>query len=253
MSVVPIDLLFVTIVIPAMVRYFDPTQLLENLMVWWTGRLCHQLRLTSFLLGKRPMDEEGYICYKTWKAWIQRPELIDDADGVAMFVKSGQLVRAPKHDNVRYVPGRRMLVPVDSDTFEPTDKRERELGHPVGDEENNTTIIYLPPHFKLRVTLFMFIMWVSWCLLMCCLFAGPIASGRWMFDYFNIRAQPIHDFYAYLFGGIVLIFIGVFMKLIKNLIASVNSFKLNNVLSWVSTPEAQKKYNLDQSYIWLPL
>jgi E3 ubiquitin-protein ligase DOA10 len=225
------------IAIPAMVNYFNLKQLLENLMVRWTGWLCHQLRLSSFLLGKRPIKEEGYIYYKSWKAWIQRPELNDDADGVATFVKSGHLVRAPKHDSVRYVPGRRMLVPVDPVTFEPTDQFERELGHPAGDEENNTTIIYLPPRFKLRMTLFMFIMWVSWCIFICCLFVGPIALGRWMFDCFDIQTKSIHDIYAYFFGGIVLIFIGVLIKQFKNLITSVSSLELN----WVSNSEAQEE------------
>jgi E3 ubiquitin-protein ligase MARCH6 len=216
---VPIDLLFVMIAIPTLIHYFDPKQLLENFIVQWAGWLCHQLRLSSFLLDKRPMNEEGH--YKTWKAWIQRPELNGDADG-GTFVKSGQLVRAPKHDSVKYVPGRRMLVPVDPVTFEPIEKLERELGHPAGED---TTIIYLPPHFKLRMALFMAIMWAFWCILICCLFVCPIVLGRWVLVYLDIQIQ---DVYAYLLGGIILIFIGVLIKL-----ASVNSFQL----SWVSYSE----------------
>ncbi|KAI8640654.1 hypothetical protein BD408DRAFT_444988 [Parasitella parasitica] len=249
LTTIPIDLLVAMMVVPSMVQYFDPKQLLEKITIRWTTWLCHQLRLTSFLLGGRPISEEGYIRYKTWRAWIQRPPSNDatfhqDSDNnkeeeQAEFVTNGLLVRAPKHDGVRYVPGRRVLVPVDPITLEALDPHERSLGHPAaanldqdGQEEEDTTIVYLPPQFKLRMAIFMAIMWGSWSALLCYVFVGPVAVGRWLFQYYGIVAEPgqkIHDIYAYFIGGCVMIFVAIFVKKTKTIIA-LPAFDLSKVL-----------------------
>ncbi|KAK4513627.1 uncharacterized protein ATC70_005631 [Mucor velutinosus] len=268
LTTIPIDLLVVMLVVPAMVDYFDPKQALEKTMTRLTTWLCHQLRLTSFLLGGRPINEEGYIYYKTWRAWIQRPELKiatlyhqdaaddsnndnnDDAD-LTTFIRNGILVRAPKHDGARYVPGRRMLVPVDPITLEALDPTERSLGHPavaaVGtdsdqqqqpqDEEEHTTIVYLPPQFKLRMAIFMSVMWISWSALLCYVFVGPIAVGRWLFEYVGIVAEPgkkIHDIYAYFIGGSAMILVGVLVKRVKSSVSNFSTFDMSHVLKMIS-------------------
>jgi hypothetical protein len=50
-----------------------------------------------------------------------------------------------------------MIIPVDPVTLEPIDPVEKYLGHPAsisenGGEEHNTTIVYIPPYFKIRVS-----------------------------------------------------------------------------------------------------
>lgn len=70
---------------------------------------------------------------------------------------NGQLVRVPKHDSVMVPTKRRMIVPVDPVTLEAIDPVEKYLGHPAslsenGGEEHNTTIVYIPPYFKVRVS-----------------------------------------------------------------------------------------------------
>ncbi|KAI9477792.1 MAG: hypothetical protein EXX96DRAFT_568239 [Benjaminiella poitrasii] len=245
--IIPFDLLVVMIVIPAMVHYFDPKKLLENLMIRWTTWLCHQLRLTSFLLGGRPIREEGHIRYNTWRAWIQRPELIikqeddgNEGEQDVTFVRNGQLVRAPNHDGVRFVPGRRMLVPVDPVTLQAIDLQERQLGHPAAktreEEEENTTIVYIPPQFNLRLATFMIVIWVSWSALLCYIFVGPIAVGRWLFNYFGIVAQPgkkIHDIYAYCFGGATIISIGFIVKKMKTFVLSSSPINRENLVQGI--------------------
>jgi E3 ubiquitin-protein ligase DOA10 len=248
------------IVVPTIIEYFNPKQLMEKTMIQWTTWLCHQLRLTSFLLGGRPINEEGYIYYKTWKAWIQRPELNnatlqehnddkeeeeEEENDLAIFIRNGLLVRAPKHDGVRYIPGRRMLVPVDPITLEALDPSERSLGHPATrsdqdeEQEEHTTIVYLPPQFKLRIGILMSIMWISWSVLLCCVFVGPIAVGRGLFQYNGIVAQPgkkIHDIYAYFIGGCAMILVGVLVKKIKSVISKFSTFDFSHVLyimNWV--------------------
>ncbi|CAO0791801.1 unnamed protein product [Mucor circinelloides] len=268
LTTIPIDLLIVMMVVPAMIDYFDPKQVLEGAMIRWTTWLCHQLRLTSFLLGGRPINEEGYIHYKTWRAWIQRPELksatlhhqdaaVNDNnndDDLTTFIRNGILVRAPKHDGVRYVPGRRMLVPVDPITLEALDPTERSLGHPAvaavetdsdqqhhhhfeDSEEEHTTIVYLPPQFKLRMAIFISVMWISWSALLCYVFVGPIAVGRWLFQYAGIVAEPgrkIHDIYAYFIGGSVMILVGVLVKRIKSSVSSFSTFDMSHVFKMIN-------------------
>lgn len=249
LTTIPIDLLVVMTVVPTMIEYFDPKQLMEKIMVQWTTWLCHQLRLTSFLLGGRPINEEGYIYYKTWRAWIQRPELnnatLQEPNDLAVFIKNGLLVRAPKHDGVRYVPGRRMLIPVDPITLEALDPSERSLGHPATrsdqdeEQEEHTTIVYLPPQFKLRMGIFMSTMWISWSALLCFVFVGPIAVGRWLFQYNGIVAQPgkeIHDIYAYFIGGCIMILIGVLVTKSKSVISKLSTFDFSHalyIMNWV--------------------
>ncbi|KAI7902809.1 uncharacterized protein BX663DRAFT_510560 [Cokeromyces recurvatus] len=250
---IPFDLLIVMIIIPALVNYFNPKKLLENLMVRWVTWLCQQLRLSSFLLGGRPVREEGYIYYKTWMAWIQRPGLNltqgnnqgeeEEKEQEVTFIRTGQLVRVPNHDGVRFVPGRRMVVPVDPITLEAIDPQERLLGHPAArtreEESENTTVVYIPPQFKLRLTAFMIIIWVSWCALLCYIFVGPIAIGRWLFNYFGINAQPekkIHDIYTYWFGCITIISTGFIAKKIRELVlhySLINRQSLINSLLWI--------------------
>lgn len=242
------------VVVPTMIEYFNPKQLMEKTMIKWTTWLCHQLRLTSFLLGGRPISEEGYIYYKTWRAWIQRPELNnatlqehndEEENDLVILIKNGLLVRAPKHDGVPYIPGRRMLVPVDPVTLEALDPSERSLGHPATrsdqdeEQEEHTTIVYLPPQFKLRMGIFISIMWISWSALLCYVSVGPIAVGRWLSQYSGIVAQPgkkIHDIYAYFIGGCFMILVGVLVKKSKSVISKFSTFDFSHVLyimNWV--------------------
>ncbi|CEP18842.1 hypothetical protein [Parasitella parasitica] len=259
LTTIPMDLLVVMIVVPSMVYYLDPKQLLEKTTIRWTSWLCHQLRLTSFLLGGRPTSEEGYIKHnRIWRAWIQHQQqqqrplsnhatfhyhqdsnINNNKKEQHEFVRNGLLVRAPKHDGVRYVPGRRMLVPVDPITLEALDPHERHLGHPAAanlpgeEEDDHTMIVYLPPQFKLRMAIFMTIMWVSWSALLCYVFVGPIAVGRWLFQHCGIIAhqpgQKIHDIYAYFVGGCVMILAATVVKKSKSII-SLSTFDLSRVL-----------------------
>ncbi|KAL9551806.1 hypothetical protein MBANPS3_004077 [Mucor bainieri] len=265
LTTMPIDLLVVMLVVPAMIEYLNPKQALEKTMTRLTTWLCHQLRLTSFLLGGRPINEEGYIYHhKAWWAWIQRPELANatlhqdaaavtgnDAD-LTTFIRNGILVRAPKHDGVRYVPGRRMLVPVDPVTFEALDPTERSLGHPAvattdsdpqqqqqPQQDEHTTIVYLPPHFRLRMAIFMSIMWISWSALLCFAFVGPIVVGRWLFGCLGlVVAEPgkkIHDIYAYFIGGSVMILVGVLAKRVKSSVSNLSTtFDMSQVLKMIN-------------------
>ncbi|KAG1178370.1 hypothetical protein G6F70_005835 [Rhizopus microsporus] len=164
LSIVPIDLLTTQLALPAIINYLQPKRIIKKWFVRLITFTCHQLRLTSFVFGRRDPREEGELVYHTWTAWIKRtkpryyplPGQTTSVIGPEVsFIWNGQLLRVPKHDRVPVIPNRRMLVPVDPFVYEPLDENERRLGHPAstadGGDEANTTIVYSPPHFYRRV------------------------------------------------------------------------------------------------------
>ncbi|KAI8890572.1 hypothetical protein K501DRAFT_236953 [Backusella circina FSU 941] len=249
----PLDMFFVMLGFPVLISYFDPQDTLRKLTKQWMVWLCHKLRLSSFLLGERFPTEEGRIVYHDWNSWFNqtRPDptllssestLGEEQQEYVSFQHDGQLARVPKHDNVRYIPGRRMIVPVDPVTLEPIDEEEKVLGHPsVEDPEHkdvDTTIVYIPPYFKQRMIVFMAIMCLSWMGLLCYLFVGPVAVGRLIFA--RLTAKRVHDVYSHCAGSIVMICFGVATKKIKDAAVylsrqSVHSFHgyFNAVFKWI--------------------
>lgn len=152
----------------------------KNVVTWW-HIVSRQLRLSSFMFGGRYPEEEGVYTYTSWYAWLMStrqqaaassPPLYDN------FHKDGGLVRVPTHDNVPVViPRRRMIVPVDSVTLQPLNETERLLGHPAAgsddDKTKNTTVVYIPPYFKLRIATFLFLIWTTGSILVCSISVVP--------------------------------------------------------------------------------
>ncbi|KAI8331189.1 hypothetical protein BC941DRAFT_439221 [Chlamydoabsidia padenii] len=230
--VMPFDLIIIHIIVPAINRYFRPIRVIKGFWIKWMQFVCRQLRLTSFMFGVRTMDEEGVMRYPTWSGWLHGTILQQHnhrQDGVLEW--NGQLVRAPKHDGVRFILGRRMLVPVDTVTLLPLDENEREFGHPAargpGGEEANTVIVYTPPRFKQRVILFMTILWISGSCLLCSLTILPLALGRYIFkEGFHLQV-PVHDMYSYFVGGIIILLtgalVGYFTAVINDVVSQSNT------------------------------
>jgi E3 ubiquitin-protein ligase DOA10 len=170
--------------------------------------------------------EEGRIVHHSWDAWLSNASSQEHVS----IRHDGQLARVPKHDNVRYIPGRRMVVPVDPVTLEPIDDEERLQGHPsVEDPEHkdvDTTIVYIPPRFKLRMVTFMTVMCISWMALLCYLFVGPVAVGRLVFARFTI--EKVHDVYSHCVGSIIMIFFGFSTKHVKEAALSLSNRSIHS-------------------------
>lgn len=138
----------------------------KNVVTWW-HIVSRQLRLSSFMFGGRYPEEEGRY---TWRSWVTA--LQNNGE----FQKDGQLVRVPAYDNVPLiVPRRRMIVPIDEVTLQPLNGVERILGHPavVENEDQNTTVVYIPPYFKLRIVVFLFLIWMTGSILLCSISVMP--------------------------------------------------------------------------------
>ncbi|CAI2176943.1 11731_t:CDS:10, partial [Funneliformis geosporum] len=204
----PADLLVFHIVVPVTVTWAKPKRLFRKLFENWWKVTSHVLRLTSFMFGDRHFDEEGTHVRRTWGASLRRlkaripnpgDNIIDDNTGV-VFVKDGELVRAPSYDGVPVVPGRRMLIPVNEDgTLKNPDDA------PVGqDDQLNYTVVYIPPNFKARVITFLFLMWFCGSLFCCSVTILPLLTGRYIFKSILHHQRAVHDLYAFTVGLYVL-------------------------------------------------
>lgn len=170
------------------------------------------MRLSSFLYGvdgQRFPEEEGYIVYRSWKAWILRsrppiPGLVDvngtttgsgeelDIEAPVIFVQDGALYRVPNTDRVLPLKGRRIFVPVDAngDALDPSEDifgqvdplaelraRGIDIPRPLVDPKQGTTVVYGPPHFQRRLLAFVFLLWTSVMLILTLALVCPCMLG----------------------------------------------------------------------------
>lgn len=233
------------IAVPAMIRYLQPKTTIKRLAMQWMKLLCRYLRLSSYMLGERHLDEEGVYRHpannQPWRRllfWNRQHSSsatatnYDYIDDTTSFMRDGQFVLAPKLDNIPYVPGRRMLVPVDPESLQILDPVEREYGHPAAsgtdDILTNTTIVYLPPLFKQRVSLFLFIMWTTSIAAACAATALPIILGRWVYHTALGASVEVHDMYAYFTGGFLLVVLSlVIVQVAKTIVGMYRSTSLS--------------------------
>ncbi|CAG8481152.1 15624_t:CDS:10 [Funneliformis mosseae] len=204
----PADLLVFHIVVPVTVTWAKPKRLFRKLFENWWKVTSRTLRLTSFMFGDRHFDEEGTHVRRTWGASLRRlkARIPNPGDNIineyaeVVFVKDGELVRAPSYDGVPVVPGRRMLIPVNEDgTLKNPDDA------PVGqDDQLNYTIVYIPPNFKARVITFLFLMWFCGSLFCCSVTILPLLTGRYIFKSILHHQRAVHDLYAFTVGLYVL-------------------------------------------------
>lgn len=160
------DVLVIQFLLPPLVAAVDPrTNAKKAFGLWWRWA-SHQLRLTFFMFNERRPEEEGRHVARTWKAFLFREKAkvmpgddVEDEQASVVFKKDGMMVRVPKYDSVPVDPKRRMIVPVDPVTHEALSEEERGREHPAAahtrDESQSTIVVYLPPYYKQRVSMFL--------------------------------------------------------------------------------------------------
>ncbi|KAL9559630.1 hypothetical protein MBANPS3_000336 [Mucor bainieri] len=224
-SSLPIDLLAVQFLLPPIMGYIVPREFSKKNVVTWWHIVSRQLRLSSFMFGGRYPEEEGVYAYTSWYAWLlslyqPSPVAAEEEEAASpssppplydSFQKDGGLARVPTQDNVPIViPRRRMIVPIDSVTLQPLNASERLLGHPAAgsddDKTKNTTIVYIPPYFKLRIASFLFLIWTTGSILVCSISVVPLKLGRNLFAKLQLGPdRPIHDLYSFALGAYIMI------------------------------------------------
>ncbi|KAI9773703.1 MAG: hypothetical protein M1839_002037 [Geoglossum umbratile] len=213
----PVDLLFYNFLMPVVVRFFKPSDGLHTMYSWWFRVCGRMLRLTWFLFGERQKDEEGHHVRRTWwdvllgrKGDAHRPvigedrkTLAEDRNVNAYFLRDGKYVRAPASDQVRIPKGGKVFLEVNEDNERIDGQPDREDGlHGRGTEL--FTKVYVPPWFRVRISLFILLIWIFAAATGVSLTIIPLVIGRMIFSAIIPNHLRMNDVYAFSIGIYIL-------------------------------------------------
>ncbi|KAH8832844.1 hypothetical protein DL96DRAFT_1667326 [Flagelloscypha sp. PMI_526] len=199
LSSVPVDLLFLHLVLPYSMHYFRPKTTIKALTTVLWKFLARKLRLTSYYFGERRREEEY-----TPKTWDQFFSLEDELPGPS-DVRDGRFRRVPATDNLALPKDLRATAAV-LENGDPEDNYAAGLIKKQNDEaikakrqiDQDYTIVYLPPRFAQRIMAFIAIMWIIGSILLGICIALPIQLGRSFFA--TLVSYPVHDGYSLIAG-----------------------------------------------------
>ncbi|KAF4569838.1 hypothetical protein EYR36_009639 [Pleurotus pulmonarius] len=199
LSSVPIDLIFLHLVLPYTMHYFRPRKTLKALTTSLWRALARRLRLSSYFFGGRYVAEEYTI--KNPLAYFVEPQ--DIMNHAAPWV--GGLRRVPATDHIALPRDMRATAAV-NEAGEPIDDFNKELIATQNAEavranrsvKDDYTVVYLPPGFRYRLFAFIAILWTFGSLCLGVGVAFPIALGRGFFHLFV--PYELHDGYSLIIG-----------------------------------------------------
>ena len=213
----PVDLLFYNFLMPISVKLFRPSKILRKVFGWWFRKCARALRLSNFLFDEKFDDEEGRHVRQSWRDVFRgekgdvanpvigedRKVLAQDRNARAYFLRDGRYVRAPASDSVR--------LPVGVPTFLEVDANGNRVdGIPDKDEgihgKKNTqfTKVYVPPHFRLRISAFLSLVWGFSAVTGILVTIIPLVFGRWVFSIITPERLRMNDVYAFSIGIYIL-------------------------------------------------
>ncbi|KAN0115652.1 hypothetical protein V8E52_006771 [Russula decolorans] len=197
LSDVPIDLLFLHILLPYTLRFFRPRKIIRKMSITIWRYLCARLRLTSYMFGGRHPEEER----DSWLRFGNPGGKVED--GVLPF--HGSYRRVPNSDNVAVPRDMRATAKVDVNGLPVDDEargliaaQDAEAEKAKRSPKEDYTVVYIPSHFQYRIGLFIFALWVIGCVFVTAAVSAPILLGRGVFNLFTDR--QMHDGYAFLVG-----------------------------------------------------
>ncbi|KAL6716845.1 hypothetical protein ACLMJK_004757 [Lecanora helva] len=217
----PVDLLFYNFLMPLAVKFFRPSKGLNKMFNWWFRRCARALRLTNFLFGEEREDEEGVnvrrklatVINKTANTENEGSELAPVSSKIVEthFKQNGRYVRAPGTDQVRIPRGARTFLEVDKENNRLDDQPDSDEGlH--GKKNAMFTKVYTPPMFRLRVSAFIFLIWVFAAATGISMTIVPLLFGRLIFRALAPNYLRLNDIYAfsvgiYTLGGLLYCFL----------------------------------------------
>lgn len=236
----PVDLLFYNFLMPLAVGFFKPGDGLHAMYTWWFRTCARCLRLTFFLFGERHLDEEGTLhltgdspyhqlqWYKTVllevddqynvvpKTWndvfdggdakpktppLSQTELNtitchkERLKNTGQLVDSGYFVRAPASDRVKIPKGKKVFLEVSERG------KRRDIQTDVDlYTSNQYQMVYIPPHFRARVFLFILFIWIFAAVTGVGFTIIPLVFGRRMFKMLIPAHIRTNDIYAFSIG-----------------------------------------------------
>jgi E3 ubiquitin-protein ligase MARCH6 len=212
----PLDILFYNFLTPVVVRIARPSDGLQAMYKWWFRKCARVLRLSDFLFGEKNKDEEGRHVRRTWKAWIMakkgdpdhpvigedRKILAEDRGMQVYFMFDGKHVRAPSSDQVRIPKGTPVFVEVDECNRRLDGKSDNDGVH--AKDSVWTKTVYIPPWFKVRIGIFVMMVWVFAALTGVSITIIPLLLGRYLFSLLLPFDAKINDIYAFTLGIYIL-------------------------------------------------
>lgn len=206
----PMDLLLYNFVTPLVIRLFKPSDTVNSMYAWWLRRCARMLRLSHFLFDDRRQDEEGHYIHKTWSSLLtmraaNNKEATDADDHQAednqhsdvSFRRDGKYVLTPCNDQYR--------PPKPGEAFLHTDDDDVYIADKDGKRNDHFAKVYVPPWFRVRITLFMVCLWMFSAFIGLCATLVPLMFGRYIFASFTLGTSQINDIYAYSVGAYVLL------------------------------------------------
>jgi E3 ubiquitin-protein ligase MARCH6 len=214
----PVDLLFYNFLMPLAIKFFKPSDTLQNLYEWWFRCCARALRLSSFMFGERQADEEGHTCHPTWTSFLLR-EKADPGKPVALgdpipndrpyFRHDGSFVRAPASDSIRRPKGTPVFIPVDENNRRFDVDPSLDTG-PTGPNNPDWRLAYIPPYFKVRIAIVVVGVWFFAACTGVSVTIVPLILGRYLLRQLVPAHVRLNDIYAfsvgvYLLGSIALV------------------------------------------------
>ncbi|THH10343.1 hypothetical protein EW145_g1377 [Phellinidium pouzarii] len=207
LSDIPVDLLFLHIVMHSTVKYIRPRKFALALASYYWRWAARQLRLTSYMFGGlHPEEMQPSANVSSWLSSFYASKQLEkpsDAHNVAQF--DGRYRRVPAQDNIALPREIRATVAVDEHGV-PLDDAGRRLMDIQNSEAEKArrdisvdyTLVYLPPHFKERVIIFILSLWIAGSSLFVAAFVIPTLLGRAVFGLAFDR--EVHDGYSIIVG-----------------------------------------------------
>lgn len=197
----PLTLLLFGSVTPTLVHLVRPSKAVHAMYAWWLRRCARGLRLSHFLFDDRRKDEEGHQPRKSWSSYLADSDTSDRAITVANddhvpsadFQRDGKYVLTPCNDQYRPPKPGEQFIHVEDDDVYIADKN--------GKKNEHFAKVYVPPHFRLRITLFMVCLWIFSAFTGLCITLLPLCFGRHVLSLILPKGVMINDIYAYSIGA----------------------------------------------------
>ena len=213
----PVDLLFYNFLMPLAVKFLKPSKALNRIFSWWFRKCARALRLTCFLFGEEKAGSEGTHAEQIWASMIRgdnsdvQNSRIEDSQQAstnegtveATSPRDGKFVRAPGSDQVRIPRGSRTFLEVDENNNRIDGLPDHDDGlH--GRKNEMFTKVYIPPMFRVRISAFVFLIWVFAAATGISMTVVPLVFGRWIFATLAPSHLRMNDIYAFSIGVYIL-------------------------------------------------
>ncbi|KAJ2917102.1 hypothetical protein MD484_g3273, partial [Candolleomyces efflorescens] len=199
LSNVPVDLLFLHLVLPQTMHHFRPKRAVKQLAAKIWKHLARHFRLTSYFFGGRHSAEETPT--RGWPFGKSDSKGHDQDKGVA----DGTFRRVPATDYLALPRDVRATAqvhedgtPVDEEAAKLLDQQNQEAEKAKHDPTKDYMIVFIPPLFRYRLVSFVLSLWSICAVLLGLAVAIPIQLGRSVFKVFTPR--EVHDGYSFLVG-----------------------------------------------------